>query len=1444
VAGGATISLSVGAAGWGNNDLSTLTTNASFASGSFLGLDTTVASNFTESGSFSGGFGLNKTGTGTLVLTSTANNYTGGTLLTGGTLSFANNALPTLSSTSITFNGGTLQWATGNSQDISASLAPVTSGQTAAFNTNGNAVALGTAITGAGGLVKYGAGTLALAASNTYSGATVINGGTLQLGNGTNAGSIGNTSSINISSGAVLAFNSPGTVSINASAYTYSNPLIGGAGGITQLGPGRVILDNGTTNYAGSGAGAIYPTGPVAITGGTLELANHACYNASSVANNGTLQIDAWPNWGFHPVISGTGTLVLNGDIDFPVNNSNFTGTMIINSGASWVSLDTNGGSSPYGTMGMSSVYIGTGGASFCDLTLGNSAANALSGVPVVNFSSAAAAQAGLRLYGGIASVGGLVDSDNNGQVLDGYTNPSTLTIAPTSTYSFNGSMIDGSSAPLGIVVNGIGGTQVLSGSSIKYSGPTTITSGTLQLVSCTAFAGTGAFTNNSALVMEQDSGSWTFSTAMSGNGTMTKIGNGQLILTGSNGYTGATTIAAGTLAIGNGGTGATLASTTLSDSGTLVFNYNNTLSYAGSISGPGSLVKSGNGLLALSGGNSYTGGTTLTAGTLNFTAGALPSAVGGVVFNGGTLQWATGNSQDVSAAIAPIASGTTANFDTNNNNVTFATAISGSGSLTKYGAGALILTAANTYGGATTIYAGTVQLGNGVATGSLSSSAIPLGSGGTLAFNSPSTISLSSTVNAGGGSFIGGGGAGSGTILQMGPGLLTLSGTTTNGNPASDTGNINPANVVISGGTLELANLACWNAPILNNSTLQIDNYHDWGFEKAISGSGNVVIAAGSTPFYGATSTYTGTTTIVSGGNLILANNNGTSFASIASPVVLIGTGGTSSSSFYLSNGGAGSSANPTALTGNPVIVFNSSGGAQSATFDMHGSSATIRGLSDSDGSGLVQSGYGSPAAATLTISPSSTYSYNGAINAFSGVPAMSLAINGPGTQILAGNCTYSGSTSVSEGTLIVNGSLSSTGNVYLYGGTLSGSGSVGNVFLDGGATLSPGTIAGAGTLTVSSAALNSSGTLNYTLGSSGNVGLLKITGGLTIGSGVTFDVTPGTGWGNGTYELASFPSGSITDNSTSFSGWTVGGVGLSPSQYTFSINGGSLDVAISGIGATTVAGTWTNTASGTSSWSTAGNWAGSLIPTATNDTALFGSAVTSGTATITLDGSHTLSGLTFNNTAASYSITTGTGGNLTLVATSGAVTLANSGGSHSISASVALGSNLNVTTAAGSKLTISGPVTQINTGTSLGLNGSGTLALSGSDSYSGGTTVSSGTLDVNSAQALPTTGVLVVGRSGRVVLGNITGAAEMIAASPLTSESTSLAAVPALSSIDSSVAEQASSPAVQVSVPVGASPSGSPAAVPEPGTIMLLLVGAAALAAWRRRKGLGIRD
>ena len=77
--------------------------------------------------------------------------------------------------------------------------------------------------------------------------------------------------------------------------------------------------------------------------------------------------------------------------------------------------------------------------------------------------------------------------------------------------------------------------------------------------------------------------------------------------------------------------------------------------------------------------------------------------------------------------------------------------------------------------------------------------------------------------------------------------------------------------------------------------------------------------------------------------------------------------------------------------------------------------------------------------------------------------------------------------------------------------------------------------------------------------------------------------------------------------------------------------------------------AGSWTATTGG--SWGSSGNWQSGQVPTNLTDTATFGTAIGSTTATITLDANRTLSGLTFSSTGnGSYAITAGTGGILTL--------------------------------------------------------------------------------------------------------------------------------------------------------------------------------------------------
>ena len=93
----------------------------------------------------------------------------------------------------------------------------------------------------------------------------------------------------------------------------------------------------------------------------------------------------------------------------------------------------------------------------------------------------------------------------------------------------------------------------------------------------------------------------------------MTKLGAGDLVLTSSNTYTGLTTISAGTLQLGNGGTTGSLPTgSAIVNNGTLAFDRGNNVSqgldFASAISGTGGIAQLGPGTLNLTGNNSYTG--------------------------------------------------------------------------------------------------------------------------------------------------------------------------------------------------------------------------------------------------------------------------------------------------------------------------------------------------------------------------------------------------------------------------------------------------------------------------------------------------------------------------------------------------------------------------------------------------------------------------------------------------------------------------------------------------------------------------------------------------------------------------------------------------------------------------------------------------------------------
>jgi autotransporter-associated beta strand protein len=166
------------------------------------------------------------------------------------------------------------------------------------------------------------------------------------------------------------------------------------------------------------------------------------------------------------------------------------------------------------------------------------------------------------------------------------------------------------------------------------------------------------------------------------GSGELTKTGTGTLLLLADNIYTGGTRIDAGTLQIGDCGTTGSIVGNVLNNS-LLVFNRSDTSTYSGTISGSGAVIKNCTGTQVLRGPNTYAGGTLINAGTL---VGDTRSLRGTIVDNA-----ALGIDQDTDG--------------------TFDGVIGGTGTLTKTGAGTVLLTGDHPLAGLTTVQAGTLAL-------------------------------------------------------------------------------------------------------------------------------------------------------------------------------------------------------------------------------------------------------------------------------------------------------------------------------------------------------------------------------------------------------------------------------------------------------------------------------------------------------------------------------------------------------------------------------------------------------------------------------------------------------------------------------------------------------------------------------------------------------------
>jgi autotransporter-associated beta strand protein len=309
---------------------------------------------------------------------------------------------------------------------------------------------------------------------------------------------------------------------------------------------------------------------------------------------------------------------------------------------------------------------------------------------------------------------------------------------------------------------------------------------------------GTGPVTLGSSRVVTVNAGNLTVGGIVSGAGdSLTLAGSGMLTLTSSNTYTGDTIVSGGTLTLnfnGNNhnGTGAIRGNLTINPGAYVSLTQQDALGWAtGGVAVPtvnviGSTIDD-----AANANQAYITNFLLTGGSMSSSGG------GSYNFNSSGGYGITTNASSATSVISGgllvrsgalpvnVAQGTTANGV----DLLVSGNITGAGNgLTETGAGLMALTGSNTYTGATTINGGTLQIGNGGTLGSLSTSST-IADNATLAFNRSDNI-------AQGTQFTGSPINGSGGLVQLGPGMLTL-----------DAANNYTGGTTVLDGTLVLAN-------------------------------------------------------------------------------------------------------------------------------------------------------------------------------------------------------------------------------------------------------------------------------------------------------------------------------------------------------------------------------------------------------------------------------------------------------------------------------------------------------------------------------------------------------------------------------------------------------------------------------------------------------------
>ncbi|MDR6538900.1 autotransporter-associated beta strand repeat-containing protein, partial [Variovorax soli] len=605
-------------------------------------------------------------------------------------------------------------------------------------------------------------------------------------------GSGGGNGGGGMGAGGGLFVNSGAAVTLSNVRFD-GNRAIGGSGGASgwDSGGGGGMAGGGADRLSGSNAGG--GLGGGGGSGGTLQVP--ATPGGALVGSGGA----AGSPPGINPAVAFGG----DGDVAF----SGGGGGVTFGTGGTGGDFAGGGGGGAGAACGPggSGGFGGGGGGGGCD---GRTAEWGGTG----GFGAGGGGNGGVEGFGGgrgaaVAGLGRGIGGGGGGGGFGGAVfvrNGGSLTIA--SDFGFQNNSVAGGNGGPGLLGGNAGSSGSSAGSNLFLQGNGNL--GISPGSGVSVVLDTATIADQSALGgIGSNAGLW----------GLIKTGDGVLQLTGTAGFSGSVQIDQGSVATAadaslgrsgqlglNGGTLQYLAgftsarSITLGAAGGTFDTQGFDSALEGSVSGAGQLIKRGSGTLVLSGANTHEGGTAIQGGVLSITSdGNLGAASGRLDFAGGTLR--NTGAVSMNRAVTLAASGGT--FETQAD-LLLSGDISGRGRWTKEGGSTLVVTGAASHTGGTTISGGTLQIGNGGTTGSLTGDVL---NNATLAFNRSDALSFNGAIT------------GSGNVVKSGAGTLTLAGA-----------NTYAGGTTVNAGILAGSASSFGSGAIVDNATLRIDQAGD----------------------------------------------------------------------------------------------------------------------------------------------------------------------------------------------------------------------------------------------------------------------------------------------------------------------------------------------------------------------------------------------------------------------------------------------------------------------------------------------------------------------------------------------------------------------------------------------------------------------------------------